>query len=172
MVQINDSIDDVIHTYRDMIYRLAFARMGTNYDADEVFQEVFVRYLKKHPKFREEEHRKAWLLRVTVNCCNKLWNSPWRRRTEALREDLVWETPEDNDLYQALQQLTPKYREVIHLFYYEELTTAQIAAILHRRESTVRTQLTRARNRLRTILEEDDDATQTISAHDPADCAQ
>lgn len=172
MAQISDNIDDVIHRYRDMIYRLAFARMGTTYDADEVFQEVFMRYWKKQPKFREEEHRKAWMIRVTVNCCNKLWSSSWRRRTEALQENLAWEMPEDYGLYQALQQLPPKYREVVHLFYYEEMSTAQIATILHRKQSTVRTQLTRARHMLRNILEEDDDATRTISAHDAADCTQ
>ncbi|MCD8357310.1 MAG: sigma-70 family RNA polymerase sigma factor [Clostridia bacterium] len=156
MAQMTENIDYVIHTYRDMVYRLAFARMGTRYDADEVFQEVFVRYLNKQPKFRDEEHRKAWLIRVTVNCCNKLWNSSWRKKTEALQENLVWESPEDNDLHQALQQLPPKYREVIHLFYYEELSTAQIANVLHRKEATVRTQLTRARTMLRKILKEED----------------
>ncbi|MDO5785450.1 MAG: sigma-70 family RNA polymerase sigma factor [Eubacteriales bacterium] len=156
MAQMTESIDDVIHRYRDMVYRLAFARMGTKYDADEVFQEVFVRYLDKRPKFRDEEHRKAWMIRVTVNCCNKLWNSSWRRKTEALQENLVWETPEDNDLYCTLQQLPMKYREVIHLFYYEDMSTAQIAKILHRKESTVRTQLTRARTKLREILKEED----------------
>lgn len=156
MDQITENIDDVIHTYRDMVYRLAFARMGTKYDADEVFQEVFVRYLNKQPKFRDEEHRKAWLIRVTVNCCNKLWNSSWRKKTETLQENLVWETPEDHDLHQALQQLPVKYREVIHLFYYEELSTAQIADILHRKDATIRTQLTRARTMLRNILKEED----------------
>lgn len=155
-MQLTEKMDDVIDRYRDMVYRLAFARMGTKYDADEVFQEVFMRYLDKQPKFRDEEHRKAWLIRVTVNCCNKLWDSAWRKRTEALQEELVWETPEDNDLYHALQQLPAKYREVIHLFYYEDMPTAQIAKTLHRKESTVRTQLTRAREKLREILKEED----------------
>lgn len=59
--------DQLIRKYSDMVYRLAFARMGTKYDADEIFQEVFLRYLKKYPEFHDEEHEKAWFLRVTVN---------------------------------------------------------------------------------------------------------
>ena len=79
-----------------MVYRLAFARMGTKYDADEIFQEVFLRYLKKCPAFHDEEHEKAWFLRVTVNCCNKMHMSAWRRHTVELEENLSWETPEDS----------------------------------------------------------------------------
>lgn len=156
MAQTSIETEHVINTYSDMIYRLAFARMGTKYDADEVFQEVFVKYVERHPKFNDEEHRKAWLIRVTINCCNKLWNSSWRKKTEPLQENIVWEMPEEYGLQQALQQLPSKYREVIHLFYYEELSTEQIAKILHRKKSTVRTQLTRARRMLRELLKEED----------------
>lgn len=66
----NDCTEKVIKQYSDMVYRLAFARTGTKHDADDVFQEVFFRYVKKRPVFRDEEHRKAWLIRVTINCSN------------------------------------------------------------------------------------------------------
>lgn len=80
----NDCVEHVIRYYSDMVYRLAFARSGNAYDADEIFQEVFLRYVKKQPVFREEVHRKAWLIRVTINCAKKLHMSAWRRKTEPL----------------------------------------------------------------------------------------
>lgn len=147
--------EQVIKTYSDMVYRLAFARTGTKEDADEVYQEVFLRLLKKRPVFENEEHCKAWLLRVTVNCSNTLLTSLWKKRTVELEEDLPFQEKESLELYRELSELPQKYRDVIHLFYYEELSVAEIANILHRKESTVRTQLTRARAMLREILEEE-----------------
>ena len=150
----NENTDQLIRKYADMVYRLAFARMGTKYDADEIFQEVFLRYLKKCPAFHDEEHEKAWFLRVTVNCCNKMHMSAWRRHTVELEENLSWETPEDSGLYDALRRLPPKYREVIHLFYYEDYSIAQIASLLRKKESTVRSLLHRARAMLKDSLKE------------------
>lgn len=148
--------EQIIRAYSDMVYRLAFARTGTKEDADEVYQEVFLRLLKKRPIFESREHCKAWLLRVTVNCSNTLLTSLWKRRTVALEEDLPFQEKESMELYREISRLPQKYRDVIHLFYYEELPIAEIANILCRRESTVRTQLTRARAMLREILEEED----------------
>lgn len=154
----DDCTDRVIRFYSDMVYRLAFARTGSRNDADDVFQEVFLRYVKKKPLFQTEEHRKAWLIRVTINCSKKFWNSWWKKKVEYLEEEAArFETREDADLYHELQQLAPKYREVIHLFYYEDLSIEEIGRILNRKKSTVRTQLTRARTMLRSILEEDCD---------------
>lgn len=148
--------DMVIRHYADTVYRLAFARSGSQYDAEEIFQEVFLRYVKKKPVFWEEEHRKAWFLRVTVNCCKKLQNSAWRRRTQELDENIVFETQEEINLYRELQRLPAKYREVIHLFYYEDMTLEEISRMLKRKNSTVRTQLTRARAMLREFMREED----------------
>lgn len=139
-----------------MVYRLAFARTGTKEDADEVYQEVFLRLLKKHPAFESDEHCKAWLLRVTVNCSNTLLSSLWKKRTVILEEDLPFMERESLGLYGELSKLPQKYRDVIHLFYYEELSVAEISEILGRKESTVRTQLTRARAMLKEILKEAD----------------
>lgn len=153
-VRIGDDPERIIKTYSDMVYRLAFARTGTKEDADEVYQEVFLRLLKKRPVFESEEHCKAWLLRVTVNCSNTLLTSLWKKRTVALEEDLPFQEEESLELYRELSGLPQKYRDVIHLFYYEELPVAEMAKILRRKESTVRTQLTRARAMLKEILEE------------------
>jgi len=153
----DDCLEKAIRFYADMVYRLAFARTGTRHDADEIFQEVFMRYIRKQPRFENEAHRKAWLIKVTINCSKKLWSSAWRRKTEPLDEAIPFETKEDIDLYHELRQLPPKYREVIHLFYYEDMPLAEISRVLHRKNATVRTQLTRARALLKDLLKEDYD---------------
>lgn len=141
--------------YSSMVYRLAFARTGSKADADDIYQEVFLRFIQADGKFESEEHKKAWLIRVTINCTKKLWASAWFRHTEGLNDEIVFETREDIGLWQELGRLPQKYRTVIHLFYYEELSIEQISAILRQKPSTVRTQLTRARYLLRDILKEE-----------------
>ena len=135
----------VMERYGDMVYRLALAQTHSSHDADDVFQEVFLRYLRAAPAFREEEHRKAWLLRVTVNCCKKLHGSFWRRHTVALSETLPAQNPEEGELLGLLEGLPQKYRAVLHLYYYEGYATEEIAAILGRSPGTVRSQLSRGR---------------------------
>ncbi len=168
--------ENVIRAYSDMVYRIAFARAGTKADADDIYQEVFFRYIRKNPEFRDSEHAKAWFIKVAVNCSKKHMGGISRKRevsgdwvvnTEA---DLPGEgvcgniqTPEERffadeskkELYRELQKLSPDARLLLHLYYFEGLKTAEVAAMMHRKESTVRVQLTRARGQLREKLEED-----------------
>ena len=91
--QDRDSPEAVIRRYSDMVYRLAFARTGNRSDAEDLYQEVFLRYLTRAPAFTSEDHRKAWLLRVAVNCANRFHTAPWRKRTEPLSEALSVPAP-------------------------------------------------------------------------------
>ena len=152
----DDCTEMVIRFYSDMVYRLAFARTGTKHDADDVFQEVFLRYIKKKHVFKDEEHRKAWLIRVTINCSNNFWGLSLRKKEQELSNDILFEPEESVDLYNELQKLPPKYREVIHLFYYEDMSIEEISQTLIRKNSTVRTQLTRARTMLKEFMKEED----------------
>ena len=138
-----------METYGDMVYRLALAQTPSSHDADDVFQEVFLRYLRSAPVFREEEHRKAWLLRVTVNCCKKLHGSFWRKHMVALSEAIPAQNQEEGELLALLEGLPPKYRAVLHLYYYEGYDTGEIAVILDRSPNTVRSQRARGRALLR-----------------------
>jgi RNA polymerase sigma-70 factor (ECF subfamily) len=149
----DDCIDEVVEKYAGMIYRLALAQTRSRSDADDVFQEVFLKYIGKDRRFESEEHRKAWLIRVTVSQCKKLWTSAWYRRTEPLDADIPYASPEDSGLRDALAELPTKYRSVVHLFYYERMSIDETAKALDRKPSTVRTQLTRARVMLREKLE-------------------
>lgn len=151
------SPEEVVERYSDTVYRLAFAQTRGKADADDVYQEVFLRYFRKKPSFRSEEHRKAWFFRVTLNCCKKLFASPWRRRSVPLEEAeaLPGFSPEETGLREELRRLPAQYRAVIHLFYYEDLTVEETARLLGRKPATVRTQLTRARRLLKTYFSED-----------------
>lgn len=153
--QDRDSPEAVIRRYSDMVYRLAFARTGNRSDAEDLYQEVFLRYLTKAPAFTSEDHRKAWLLRVAVNCANRFHTAPWRKRTEPLSEALSVPAPEGEDLWEELRRLPERDRTVLHLYYYEDMTTEEIAQMLDRNPATVRSQLLRARAKLKKLLVEE-----------------
>lgn len=146
--------EQAVRTYADMVYRLAFSRTGNKSDADDIFQEVFLRYIRKAPQFGSEEHRKAWLIRVTINCAGKFHSSFWQRCTGPLEQEIRFESEEDHSLYQELMRLPDRYRVVLHLFYYEEMSVEEIGRLTGTKLSTVRTQLTRARRRLKEVMEE------------------
>ena len=148
-------LEQVMEKYGNAVYRLAYAQMRSAADADDIYQEVFLRYFQKRPRFESEEHRRAWLLRVTLNRARTVWGSAWFRRTVPLDERVVFEEPEEKNLDEALGKLRSGEREVLHLFYYEELSAREIGELLKRKESTVRTQLTRARQHLADVLKGD-----------------
>ena len=153
--QDRDSPEVVIRRYSDMGYRLAFARTGNRSDAEDLYQEVFLRYLTRAPAFTSEDHRKAWLLRVAVNCANRFHTAPWRKRTEPLSEALSVPAPEGEDLWEELRRLPERDRTVLHLYYYEDMTTEEISQMLGRNPATVRSQLLRARAKLKKLLVEE-----------------
>ena len=141
-----------METYGKTVYRLAYSQTRSVADAEDIYQEVFLRYFRKRPEFESEEHRKAWLLRVTLNRTRSLFASAWFRKTVPLEACAAFAAPEERKLDEALRQLNQKDRTLLHLFYYEQLSTKEMAQILNRKESTVRTQLTRARRRLAEIM--------------------
>ena len=122
-------------------------------DADDIFQEVFLRYIKNAPAFESEEHCKAWLIRVTINCAKRHFSSPWLKHTAPLEDSIEYSDPAEQGLDEALRRLPQNYRAVIHLFYYEGYSTDEIAKLLSRKPSTIRTQLTRARRLLGDLME-------------------
>lgn len=147
--------DAALAQYGDTVYRLAFAYTRNRADADDVFQEVFLRYFRRAPAFETEEHRKAWLLRVTINRAKSCLSCRVLHGPPQAEGAVPFSAPESLELHEALLRLAPKYRTVIHLFYYEGYTAEEIGALLHRKPSTVRTQLTRARSRLADLLRDE-----------------
>ena len=147
----------IVRTYADMVYKIAYRYVANPTDADDVFSETFLAYFKKERTFEEEEHRKAWLIRVTINCAKDLLRdkTPWEELNEEIAEDNTFslDSEEQLDLRAAIQQLRLEYREVICLHYLEGLSIQDISAILGRNENTVKTHLARGREKLRKFLE-------------------
>lgn len=158
-----DSIRESIERYSDMVYRLAFSMMKNKYDADDIHQEVFVQYINHYPTLESEEHKKAWLIRVTINTCKNWWKSAWQRKVCGMlegselsrQEDTISQWEQRYPIIEQVRNLPQKYRVVIHLFYYEEMSIKEMSEILELKESNVRARLTRARQKLKEILKED-----------------
>ena len=149
--------------YAGMLYRLAYARTGSRADAEDVMQEVFVRLLRARPEFRDEEHAKAWLLRVGARCAADVLRAPWRRREGPLDDGLpAPEPPGEGGVVEAVLALPTQYRMAVHLYYYEELSVAEIAAVLGKSEGAVKSRLFRARALLRRYLKEDGDVSERL----------
>jgi len=163
--KLNLSTEDIIDKYADMVYRLAVNEMGNRDDAQDVFQEVFMRLVRYRERISTEEHLKAWLIRVTINCARKQQTAAWRKNVTYLEQEDGEHIPDeasekpfseventDSSVVSAVAGLPEKYRTVIYLFYYEEKSVSEIAALLSEKESTVKSKLHRAREMLKTKL--------------------
>lgn len=146
-------IEDLVKEYADMVYRLAMSRTRNKDNAEDVFQEVFLRLAKNKPKFENKLHEKAWIIRVTINCTKNILNSTWLKRTTILEDNILVEDKKTYDVYYEVLKLPLKYRTIIHLFYYEGFKIKEISILLNMTESTVKTRLHRAREKLKNSLE-------------------
>lgn len=147
--------DDIAKRYIDTVYRLALSHTKAREHAEDVTQEVFLRLLEKNPVFDTEEHLKAWLLRVCINCTKDLFKSAWFSRTDELKADVPIESGQ-SDLYYAMLQLPKKYRTVLHLHYYEGYNVEETARIIGAAKGTVKSQLHRGREILKNLLDDTD----------------
>ena len=147
----------VFNRYADTVYRLAFVRTKSKSDSDDILQEVFLRYIKIWQKMESEEHIKAMLLRITVNCSNSLKTSAWFKKTEPLDENFAVSGGfSDSNVLEQVLKLPLKYRTVIHLHYYCGYSVNEISKIQNINPSTVKTHLSRARAQLKNLIKADD----------------
>lgn len=150
-----EAYSEIVKKYADMVYRVALSYSKSVQDAEDVSQSVFLKLLTKKVNFADGEHVRRWLIRVTVNECKNIWNSFWRKNVDTvdiLPETMPQTKERDRELYEEVMALPKNYRLVIYLYYYEEYSTKEIAAILHMKDATVRTRLARARNLLKMQL--------------------
>ena len=158
--RLNMTSEEIIEAYADMVYRLALLRVKNRTDADDVFQEVFIRLVNNIQKLQNPEHVKAWLIRVTINCSKKHFAR--LEREDAFSMEELEDTGAEEEGYAraegqgvvltAVGKLPLKYRSVVHLFYFEELSIKQICNILKMSETAVKSRLHRARELLKEKL--------------------
>lgn len=140
--------------YSSTVLRVAFSRLQNYADAEDVTQEVFASLYLYEKDFESEEHLKAWLIKVAINKCSDLKRSFWHRKTEPLSECALSIPFEEKDesVLQELKKLTPAYRDVIYLYYYEGYRIEEIASITQSNINTVSSRLKRARKKLGLLL--------------------
>lgn len=153
-----DSINDVVETYSPLVYKIARSNLRDVHDADDIYQDVFLRYISKSRTFESEEHRKAWFIRVTINCCNSFFTSSWKKRTMSLEddvkeEDLVFEDDRHKEIHEAVMSLPDKLKNTVILFYFENMSISEIAKAMRTTEASVKMRLMRARKSLKLDLE-------------------
>ena len=152
---LDNSAEYFVPLYSDMIYRIALSHTCRKEDAEDILQEVFLTYYRKNKVFGDEEHRRAWLIRVTLNCCSRVLSA--RRKHAAVPIDEInipvrFEYEGESEVYRAILSLPEHFKTVIVLFYFEELSAKEIAKTLNVRETTVFMRLSRARALLKEKL--------------------
>ncbi|MCL2487470.1 MAG: sigma-70 family RNA polymerase sigma factor [Oscillospiraceae bacterium] len=157
-----DFINEQMDCYGDMVYRIGILYLHSREDAEDVFQEVFLKLYLTDTVFETAEHRRAWLATAAVNYCKNILRSVWRRRTVELDE--LCAVAEDDygaaesDLVRQLMELPLRYRRVLYLHYYEGYTGEEIGAMLKISPATVRTQMRRGREMLKTQILKGDES--------------
>ncbi len=162
----NEITEEVIRYYSPMVYRIAITRTGSSSDAEDIFQEVFLKLVTNKKPFDTEEHRKAWIIKVTINCCNTHFVAPWRKNVTSMDDVMLsqiagsttdeYNLSDEPDIYAQVLKLPKDMRDVILLFYYEDMSIREISQILQTSEVNIKKRLSRARQKLRLELEEEE----------------
>ena len=149
----DEYIAEAVKKYSSSMLKTAYSLLKSTADAEDAVQDAFIKLLTKAPEFENEEHQKAWLLRVTVNISKNMLTST-KRKNLSLTEDIMYREKRDEVLPYVLS-LDEKYRTIVHLYYYESYTIKEIADIMSLPAATVGTRLSRARKQLKNLLKED-----------------
>jgi RNA polymerase sigma factor (sigma-70 family) len=153
--QINKQAGRLMESYGNSVLRLAYSYLHNMSDAEDVLQDTLIQFLRTQPQFETTEHEEAWFLRVAINISKNKITYNKIRKTDELSETLaVAETEDLAFVWDAVKQLPAKYSEVVHLYYHEGYSTAQIASLLSKNDATVRSLLKRARMKLKDVLKE------------------
>ena len=153
-----------VDKYLKMVYRISFHYFGNREDAEDVSQDVFLKLYSHNTKFESEEELKAWLIRVTTNTCHSYFRNPFRKRKTEIDEkeieNIVGSSSSEQEIINrkvvmdAVMSLSERYRIVVYLHYYEEYSICQISNTLNLKETTIQTRLSRAREKLKSVLKD------------------
>ena len=156
-----DYISDLLNKYGDMVLRIAYTYLKNRADAEDIVQDVFLRIIDKKPSFNDENHEKSWLIRATINMCKNKVNLFWNKNKCSIDDVQEFAVNDkyntDTSVFQAVMALGEKYRVVVYMYYYEGYSTPEIAKVIGKSETTIRSLLHRARNKLKDMLKEDYD---------------
>lgn len=141
--------------------RIAYTYLKNRADAEDIVQDVFLRIIDKKPSFNDENHEKSWLIRATINMCKNKVNMFWNKNKCSIDDVQEFAVSDkyntDTSVFQEVMALGEKYRVVVYMYYYEGYSTPEIANVIGKNETTIRSLLHRARNKLKDMLKEDYD---------------
>jgi len=156
------TFSQAMETYWDMVYRVALNALGSPPDAEDAVQEVMLKFYTqaciKSRVFESDAYVKHWLIRVTINVCKGTLRAFWRRNRvslEDLAETQFFDSPGQSELFLAVMSLPEQHRTVLYLHYFEDYGTKEIAQLLGQTEAHVRTRLSRARNKLKEVWQDE-----------------
>ena len=149
----DEYIEKVVKLYSKSMLNAAYSLLRSVPDAEDAVQDVFLKLIEKSPEFKDANHEKAWLMRVTINISKNMLKAS-QRKTLSDYEDIPCRQ-NNNEVLQCVMNLEEKYRTIIHLYYYEDYSIKEIASILNLPRATVGTRLSRGRNLLKTMLKGD-----------------
>ena len=150
--ELNGLIRLAVTKYSNTVVKTAFSYLKNTSDAEDITQEVFLVLMQKQPVFENEEHLKAWLIKVAVNKCKNHLKSGWFKNNTPITSDISYLPPEQNEILSAVLTLDIKYRLPIHLFYYEGYSIKEIAKIMKLPAATIGTRLDRGRKLLKNMI--------------------
>lgn len=157
LLRTNEELIQIYNRHVKTVYRVCFMFMKNQSDTEDMVQNTFLRLMQDKTVFQSEEHEKAWLIRTATNLCKDHFKHWWSKTVgmdhvndTAVNQEFV----ADSNLEMVLA-LPPKYKTPIYLYYYEGYSTVEIARILKKKESTVRSWLHKGRNLLRMEMEGD-----------------
>lgn len=150
-----EEIIQTISQYKETIFKVAVSYTRNKTISEDILQDVLIKYMTDSTDFQEEEHKKAWLIRVTINECKKFCRSLWNVKKIPLEDIYPFNDPEKHTVFYAIMELPPKYRLVIHLYYYENMSINEISKSINIKENTVMSLLHRGRKLLRNVLEDE-----------------
>lgn len=148
------NIDEIVHCYSDTLIRVAVNHTKNLSDAEDMVQDVYLRLMRYKGTFLDEQHLKAWLIRVTINRCKDHFKSSWFKKRVAMPEDLLLEAPLESGVFEEIFELETMDRTIVYLHYYEGYSIKEISEILKKKPNTIGSRLQRARKKLKHILEE------------------
>lgn len=157
----NQRFDDLYQKYAVIVFRTAYNFLLNKDDAEDIVQEVFIKYFISNKTFNDDDHEKAWILTVTANLSKNVLRSKSRQNLELddtikiVDNKFEKETTNHLDLEEAMKKLTANQRLVIYLYYYEQIPIKNIAKIIKSNENTVKSHLLRAKSKMKTYLEKE-----------------
>lgn len=158
LLRTDEELSQLYDRHVNTVYRVCFMYMKNRHDTEDMVQNTFIRLLKDQTTFENTEHEKAWLIRTATNLCKDFFKQWWRRKVSLKNESIEMSKAPFiiDETLEKVMALPSKYKIAIYMYYYEGYTTVDIARVLHKKESTIRSHLYTARQRLKIEIKRDE----------------